>query len=129
MADNRALLIVAHGSRRALSNNEVRQLTEKMTVEAQECFDAVQCAFLELAEPSIPDALRGLINTGFSDIIVVPYFLSAGRHVVEDIPAEVKTVAVEFPDAKIRIAPHLGVASGVVKILLGQALDEKKHQS
>jgi sirohydrochlorin ferrochelatase len=123
VAANKALLIVAHGSSRAFSNEEVRQLTEKMTTEAQGHFNAVRCAFLELAEPSIPDGLRGLINDGFDDIIVVPYFLSAGRHVAEDIPGEVKTIATEYPDAKINIAPHLGVASGVIKILLGQALD------
>ncbi len=123
MPARQALLIVAHGSRRESSNEEVRQLTKKMTSEAQGHFDAVRCAFLDLAEPSIPDGLRGLINDGFGDIIVVPYFLSAGRHVTEDIPEEVKTIAAEFPNAKINIAPHLGVASGVVKILLGQALD------
>ena len=123
MAANKALLIVAHGSSRVFSNEEVRQLTEKMATEAQGHFDAVRCAFLELADPSIPDGLRGLINDGFGDIIVVPYFLSAGRHVTEDIPGEVKAIATEYPDAKIHIAPHLGVASGVVKILLGQALD------
>ncbi len=123
MAVKKALLIVAHGSRRASSNVEVLQLTEKMKTEAHDHFATVRCAFLEIAEPSIPEGLRELIKDGFSDIIVVPYFLSAGRHVVKDIPSEVKTVAVEFSDVRIHIAPHLGVASGVVKILLGQALD------
>ena len=121
MAANKALLIVAHGSSRAFSNEEVRQLTEKMATEAQGHFDAVRCAFLELAEPSIPDGLRGLINDGFGDIIVVPYFLSAGRHVTEDIPGEVAIITADYPDAKIRIAPYLGMAQGVTRLLLDQA--------
>jgi sirohydrochlorin ferrochelatase len=123
VANNQALLIVAHGSRRATSNEEVRRLTEKMIVEAQGRFDAVRCAFLELEAPSIPDELRGLIRDGFSDIIVVPYFLSSGRHVVEDIPNEVSTIKTEFPDAKIHIAPHLGAASGIARIMLNQTID------
>ena len=121
MADNQALLIVAHGSRRASSNEEVRQLTEKMIIEAQGRFDAVRCAFLELAEPSIPEGLRGLIEDGFGDITVVPYFLSAGRHVAEDIPAEVSKITAEYPGASIRIAPYLGLAQGVTRLLFDQA--------
>jgi sirohydrochlorin ferrochelatase len=54
------------------------------------------------------------------EVVVLPYFLSAGRHVVEDIPAEVAKVAV--PDhATVRIAPYLGAASGLGDILLAQA--------
>lgn len=121
MPVNRALLIVAHGSRRAASNEEVRQLTEKMTTEAENRFTAVRCAFLELAEPSIPDGLRGLIRDGFCNIIVMPYFLSAGRHVVEDIPCEVAKIAAEYPGATIRIAPYLGMAAGVARIMLDQS--------
>ncbi|MEE9494621.1 MAG: CbiX/SirB N-terminal domain-containing protein [Gammaproteobacteria bacterium] len=112
---------MAHGSRRTSSNEEVRRLTEKMTSEAQGHFDAVRCAFLELAEPSIPDGLRTLIKDGFSDIIVVPYFLSAGRHVAEDIPGEVAIITADYPDVMIRIAPYLGMAQGVTRLLLDQA--------
>ncbi len=120
----RALLIVAHGSRREASNQEVRQLTEQVAAEAGLRFEHVRCAFLELAEPSIPDGLRGLIGEGMADIVVVPYFLSAGRHVVEDIPGEVAKVTDEYPDATIRIAPYLGMAAGVAKIMLEQATDQ-----
>ena len=120
-AAGRALLIVAHGSRRASSNQEVRQLTEHMKTEADGRFEAIRCAFLELAEPSIPEGLRGLIHDGFSDITLVPYFLSAGRHVSEDIPAEVSKITTEYPDASIRIAPYLGLAQGVTRLLFDQA--------
>jgi sirohydrochlorin ferrochelatase len=115
MSVNQALLIVAHGSRRVSSNEEVRLLTEKITDEARDQFDAVRYAFLELAEPSISDGLRGLIKDGFSDIIVVPYFLSAGRHVAEDIPGEVAKITADYPDSRIRIAPYLGMAQGVTR--------------
>ncbi|MBA1332368.1 cobalamin biosynthesis protein CbiX, partial [Candidatus Endoriftia persephone str. Guaymas] len=44
-----ALLIVAHGSRREASNQEVRQLTERVRVRAGPLYSEVACAFLELA--------------------------------------------------------------------------------
>jgi len=119
----KSLLVVAHGSRRAESNDEVRQLTDCLASRTGEAFDRVSCAFLELAEPSIPDGLRADISAGADTIVVVPYFLSAGRHVIRDIPAEVEMVRQEHPAVAITLAPYLGAASGLVELLLAQAQD------
>jgi len=121
MASDAALLIVAHGSRRAASNDEVRELTRRIEAISADHYDPVACAFLELAEPSIPDGLRALIEGGARRIVVVPYFLSAGRHVAEDIPGEVSLVLGEFPDIDIRIAPYVGLAAGIPGLVLDQA--------
>jgi len=116
----KALLLVAHGSRREASNDEVRELTWQLG-RLDGSFQHVACAFLELAEPSIPDGLRTAIAAGAGEVVVLPYFLSAGRHVVTDIPAEVAVVQAEHPDVPIRVAPYLGAADGVARILLQQA--------
>jgi len=116
----KALVLVAHGSRRETSNDEVRELTRNLSA-VDNSFRHVACAFLELAEPSIPDGLRKVISAGADEVVVLPYFLSAGRHVVTDIPAEVAVVQAEHPGIPIRVAPYLGAAEGVVQILLQQA--------
>jgi len=116
----KALLLVAHGSRRDASNDEVRDLTRRLE-KVDDSFQHVACAFLELAEPSIPDGLRAAIAAGAGEVVVLPYFLSAGRHVVSDIPAEVSEVQAEYPDVRIRVAPYLGASEGVARILLQQA--------
>ncbi len=124
----KALLLVAHGSRRGASNDEVRGLTRHLR-EAGSGFQHVACAFLELAEPSIPDGLRAAIAAGADEVVVLPYFLSAGRHVVADIPADVAVVQAEHPDVPIRVAPYLGAADGVVQILLQQAAGVDNHRA
>ena len=117
----KALLIVAHGSRRTASNDEVRALVDIVAERAGATYDKVSCAFLELADPLIPDALEGLIQAGADDVTVVPYFLSAGRHVVEDIPAEVAKTDVP-PGIRVRIAPYVGESvAPMADLLLGQA--------
>lgn len=121
----RHLLLVAHGSRREESNDEVRQLAAKMDL-LDHPFDSVTCAFLELAEPLIPDGIRQSVAMGASEVIVLPYFLSAGRHVVTDVPAEVESVKTEFPDVKMTLAPYLGSATSIPSLLLDQAnLDQE----
>lgn len=116
-----ALLLVAHGSRRVSSNNEIRILAEKLREQAGERFEDVRCAFLELAEPSIPDGIEECIQAGATEIKVLPYFLSAGRHVIEDIPAEVDGKRVAHPGVSIEIVPYLGLAASMPELLLSMA--------
>ena len=53
-----ALLLIAHGSRREASNQEVRELAARLERIAGDRFGRVIPAFLELAEPDIPDRRR-----------------------------------------------------------------------
>jgi sirohydrochlorin ferrochelatase len=116
----RALLIVAHGSRLAGSNDEVRALCNAVAARDDGVYEHVTCAFLELAEPSIPEGLEALIALGVRDITVVPYFLSAGRHVAEDIPIEVAKVPLPG-GVTVRIAPYVGRSAIMADLLLEQA--------
>ena len=115
----KALLIVAHGSRRDNSNDEVRALGHSVAQHPANDYDRVACAFLELAEPSIPEGLTALMDEGATDITVLPYFLSAGRHVTEDIPAEVEKVTIPS-GVTVWIAPYIGQSSAMAGLLLSQ---------
>lgn len=116
----KSLIVVAHGSRREESNDEVRRLTEALRVKARADFPLVRCAFLELAEPSIPEGIDASVREGATRITVLPYFLSAGRHVAADIPEQVSAKQREYPHVSIRIAPYLGAAGGITDLLLSQ---------
>ncbi|NNG13414.1 MAG: CbiX/SirB N-terminal domain-containing protein [Halobacteria archaeon] len=116
-----SLLLVAHGSRREASNDEIRSLTAELQRVAGNAFANVSCAFLELAEPSIPDGIRQCIERGATCVTVFPYFLSAGRHVASDIPAEVSEISHDYPEIEITIAPYLGAASSMSELILQQA--------
>jgi sirohydrochlorin ferrochelatase len=51
--------------------------------------------------------------------MVLPYFLSAGRHVAEDIPAEVNIKRLQYPQVPISIAAYLGSDDGIADLMLG----------
>ena len=113
----KSLLLVAHGSRRQASNEEVRGVAQLLCSRVQSLYSQTECAFLELAEPSIPDGIERLIQAGSTEIVILPYFLSAGRHVHEDVPGIVKIKQDQYPNIKITIAPYLGEADQVVDVL------------
>ena len=114
----KSLLLVAHGSRREASNDEVRQLTEQLRKLAKNKFTSIECAFLELAEPSIPQGIDKAIVAGCDELIVFPYFLSAGRHVSKDIPEIVAAKQQEYTDKKIKMVMHLGAVEGIAELIL-----------
>ena len=115
------LLVVAHGSRRDESNIEIGDLVARLRNNSS-LFIGIDYAFLEIAKPSIQEALRQQIAQGAVDIIVLPYFLSAGRHVMTDIPEQVKQVSTDEPSIKIKIAPYLGASKKIEALLIDQAL-------
>lgn len=113
-----SLLIVAHGSRRAESNLEIQQLAASIAEIAIKDYFSIDYAFLELAEPSISDIIDKYWHNGVQHIVLVPYFLSAGRHVQQDIPQQISAKQAQYPDLKITIINHLGAAPEMANLVL-----------
>lgn len=115
-----AVLLVAHGSRVASSNQEIADLAARLANELGPR-QAVAHAFLEMAEPSIPRGIDGLVENGARHIVLIPYFLSAGRHVVDDIPALVNAARQRHPGVTIELTRHFGAQDAVPRLLAGMA--------
>ena len=113
----KALLLIAHGSRSASANDEIRALTAQLRDQSSRRFDLVEHAFLEMAEPTIVQGGAKLVADGATEIVVLPYFLASGKHVAEDIPAEVALIEQQHPQIKISVASHLGAASGMQPLI------------
>ena len=116
-----ALLLVAHGSRRKESNKEVQDLAEKLILHCNEQYPIIHAAFLELAEPLIPDGIKRCIDDGARTVIVLPYFLNSGRHVIEDIPGIVNSTKKHYPGVNIKIAQHLGASELMLELVTTSA--------
>lgn len=116
-----ALLLVAHGSRRQQSNNEVTALTDKLRNSCHDDYKIVHSGFLELATPSIPEGIESCINDGATQVTILPYFLNSGRHVVEDVPDIVVEAKNRHPEVDIIVAPHLGASPLMVELLVESA--------
>lgn len=114
----KCLVIVAHGSRRQASNEEVKTLAGKVEKQLPKGFSGVKVAFLELATPSIETAIDSCYEEGASELLVLPYFLSAGTHVASDVPSEVEKAMVKWPDKKIEIVQHIGSLDPMIDLIV-----------
>jgi len=115
---DRCLILVAHGSRRAASNNDVARLAEALAETASERFLAVRHGFLELASPSLAESIDDAVNSGAKEVVIVPYFLSPGRHVVEDLPRTVALAGETHPAVNLVLTAHVGAAEGMLDMIL-----------
>ena len=66
-------------------------------------------AHMEIAEPTIADAVRKCVSAGATTVIVAPYFLSRGRHIQEDIPALVAAAQEQHRGVKCVVAEPIGL--------------------
>jgi sirohydrochlorin ferrochelatase len=119
----KSLLLVAHGSRRKESNEEVAKLADVIKQKTHQQFANIKHAFLELAEPSIEDAVDDLVNAGAKQIVVLPYFLSAGRHVHEDVPEIINAKRAQYADLDLIMAPYLGESNEIPDVLISLAVN------
>ena len=100
-----ALLLIAHGSRRPEANAELVAIAAALRVRGH---PFVQPSYLELAEPSIAEGGASCVEAGAAAVILLPFFLSPGRHVVEDLTAARDALRERFPAVQFTLADALG---------------------
>jgi len=103
----RGLIVVDHGSRRDAANLTLERVTAALKAKVGERYAAVEAAHMELASPSIADAVRACHAAGARHLVVSLFFLAPGRHVTEDIPELVAEAAGEHPGLTWELTPPL----------------------
>lgn len=120
----KALLVIAHGSRRQQSNQEVIDLAAILSKRPEHDFDIVVPAFLELADILIPDGVETCAKAGATEITVLPYFLNSGKHVTRDIPEVITAIKPQYPDIDIKVTQHIGASPVMLDLILKTASDK-----
>jgi sirohydrochlorin ferrochelatase len=112
------VILVDHGSRVADSNAALLVVADRFKRTLGH--DLVEPAHMELAEPSIADAVAACVTRGAKRIVVVPFFLLPGRHWRKDIPELTQMACATHGDLPYLVTAPLGDAQGVVDVLIGR---------
>ena len=122
-----AVLLMAHGSRIPEANStvhEIAAMVKKMTG-----YDIVEVAFREQHKPSIQQGIDACVANGAERILLMPYFLYMGAHVLEDLPAELEEGKKRYPNVEMAMGKHLGVHRKLAEVVverIAEALTEKR---
>jgi sirohydrochlorin cobaltochelatase len=109
-----AVVLIAHGSRNPATATAHRELCEQVAARAG---TAVAPAYLELSQPSIPDAIDAAVAGGAHTVRLVPFFLHVGNHVLRDLPDIVAAARDRHPDVTVVLEEHVGADPALVDLV------------
>jgi sirohydrochlorin ferrochelatase len=114
-----AILLIAHGSRRAAANDDLKRIAEQIASRRPDA--VVEIAYLELAEPSISQGAAACVTRGANEVRMLPFFLSPGSHVVDDLERFRSGFESQYPGVAFILCPPLGLHPLLVDVLLERA--------
>ena len=107
-----AIVLIDHGSREPAANAVLDRVAELLRARFPQ--QSIHVAHMEHGPPLLGDAIDACAAEGAREIVVHPYFLTPGRHSVQDIPRLVEEAAAGVPDLTVRVTEPLGVHEGIV---------------
>jgi sirohydrochlorin ferrochelatase len=113
------IAIFAHGSVIESANQGVRDVAAAFAAAGE--FALVEPAFLELGRPDLEGAVARLVERGAERIVVVPYFLTLGKHLQHDLPRIVERISSIHPGVPITVSAPLEGHRLVVDALVDRA--------
>ncbi|WP_279384404.1 CbiX/SirB N-terminal domain-containing protein [Geotalea toluenoxydans] len=70
-------------------------------------YDIVEVSFREQHAPNIQKGIDACVARGAERILLLPYFLYMGAHVLEDLPAELEEARQRHPQVEMAMGKHL----------------------
>lgn len=117
---------MAHGSRIPEANDAARHVAAMLAEITG--FGIIEVAFRELHEPDIQQGIDACVARGAERILMVPYFLFMGAHVINDLPEEIETARKRHPGLVMEMGKHLGAHRKLAEIVaqrIEESLNEK----
>jgi sirohydrochlorin cobaltochelatase len=113
-----ALILFSHGSVLCGADRIVEQHAARLR-SSEWC--AVEVGFLNYSTPAFEQAVARCVEAGAQQIVVVPYFLVAGRFVTQDLPPRIESARNAHPDVRIMVADAILDAELMRQIVLQAA--------
>ncbi|MBI3768369.1 MAG: sirohydrochlorin cobaltochelatase [Deltaproteobacteria bacterium] len=117
-----ANVLVGHGSRVAAAN---QAFLDFVHVFREASGLDVEPAFVELAEPTLAQALQRAAESGARDVAVLPFILFAAGHVKSDIPLHIEAARLRHPGIRFVLGTPIGLHPRILEILdsrVGEAM-------
>ncbi|HEU4323103.1 MAG TPA: CbiX/SirB N-terminal domain-containing protein [Roseiflexaceae bacterium] len=116
-----AVVIIGHGSLRPGAGSDLVRLASHVS---QSRAGLRACpAFISLGRPTFLEALARHAAGGAREVIVVPYFLTFGRSLRDDLAVLLNSARMAFPQLSLRVTRPLGDHPALGRLLLQRALE------
>lgn len=110
-----AIILLAHGSRVPEAGRDMEQVANRL--KEKYTYPIVEICYFSRWGPHFPEILEKCVHQGAKKIIVIPYFLHAGLHLLLDIPEMLQEEARKFPQVKVILGKSLGFNEALVDLV------------
>lgn len=124
--NSRALVLFAHGARDPKWAEPFERL--QGIIQPQLPDVTVSLAFLELMTPRLPELMRQLEETGYTEVTVVPVFFGQGGHVLRDLPVLLEQLRRDHPEMTLKAAGAVGEDASVLNAIAKYCIDSLARQ-
>ncbi|MFH2059593.1 MAG: CbiX/SirB N-terminal domain-containing protein [Pseudomonadota bacterium] len=118
----KVLVIAAHGSRKKESNIEVEKLAVRLAKKIGNRFDKVVHAFLQIAEPLLETTMTEWVKEGATHMVIFPFFIGSGSHILEDIPNLVEKAKQANPHVEFTLTRQLGKIEAIEDVIINEVI-------
>ena len=77
----------------------------------------VEVCFMSRLGPHFPEVFEKCVNLGATKVLVIPYFLHSGLHLVLDVPEMLQEQAQKFPGVTLQMGRGFGFDEMLVDLV------------
>lgn len=110
-----AILLIGHGSRADGANDGMQGVAESLRRRGE--YEIVETGFMIRNFPSIEDGAALCVGKGAGTVLMVPYFLHTGLHLIEDLPNAVPRLEKLHPGVRFVLGQPMGLHPKLAEIV------------
>ena len=111
----KAIILLGHGSRVPDAGKHMEKVAAGLR--AKYGHSIVEICYMSRLGPHFPEIFEKCLTQGATEVMVIPYFLHDGLHLVLDIPEMLQEVAKRNPEVKLILGRNLGFDDVLVDLV------------
>lgn len=119
----KAVILLGHGSRVPEAGKHMEKVAEGL--KRKYGYHMVEVCYMSRLGPHFPEIFEKCVAQGAADVMVIPYFLHDGLHLVLDIPEMMQELAAQYPHVKLILGKNLGFDDALVDLVEKRIEDSK----
>lgn len=111
----KAIILLGHGSRVPDAGRHMERVASGL--KEKYGYNVVEICYMSRLGPHFPEVFEKCLHQGATEVIVIPYFLHEGLHLVLDIPEMMQRLAEKHPGVRLVLGKNLGFDEVLVDLV------------
>ncbi|MFH0789769.1 MAG: CbiX/SirB N-terminal domain-containing protein [Pseudomonadota bacterium] len=120
-----AIILLGHGSRVPDAARNMKKTAERL--KEKHGYAMVKICFMSRLGPHFPKVFEYCVSMGAAKVLVIPYFLHMGLHLLLDIPKMMQQEGQKYPQVELVLGKGLGYDELLVD-LVHSCIQKSQHE-